>query len=213
MYKIPLEGKQVKKNQVTGMHLMAGFLLIVMGMFTWLVPNDIKQEEFIFLNWAGLSYAFLGIAIVIICIFFNKRIIQTKANFTLRILEVCALTLVLIYSLMQKWYLPAGYSGAALLGIILAFYWEKSGKQSRVATVHDDGLHIPRLGRNNLLLWQDINRVLFRHNILTIDCKDNRLIQLTVENTSPNGIVNKEEFEQYCYKKIEEKKDLRKEDW
>lgn len=211
MYQIALEGKQVKKNQVTGMHLMAGFLLIVMGFLTWLVPNAVKQEEFDFLNWVGLAYAFFGVAILIICIFFNKRIIQTKANFTLRILEVFSLAPILVYSLIQKWYLPAGYSAAALLGIILAFYWEKAGKQKRIATFDDNGLHLPRVGKNSQLAWQDITRVLLRHNILTIDCKDNKLFQFTLE---PSGKqINSEEFEAYCRIQMEAKRHLHKANW
>ena len=211
MYTITLEGNQVKKNQVTGMHLMAGLLLIVMGLLTWLVPNAVKQEEFAFLNWVGLGYAFFGVAILVICIFFNKSVIQTKANFTLRVLEVVSLAPILVYSLLQKWYLPAGYSAAALLGIVLAFYWEKSGKQKRVATFSDAGLHIPRLGKNSDLAWQDITRVLLKHNILTIDCRDNKLFQFTVDNLE--NTVKQEEFEGYCRIQIEAKKQFHKAAW
>ena len=211
MYQIVLEGKQVKKNQVTGMHLMAGFLLLVMGFVTWMVPNSIKQQEFNFLNAAGIGYSLLGLAIIIICIFFNKKIIQSPANFALRILEVVALISILAYSLVQKWYLPAGYSGAALLGIILAYYWEKNGKKSRLATFNDKGVFIQGLGRKSELAWQDITRILLRHHILTVDCKDNKLFQLHLERNSNK--VNGEEFETYCKIHIEAKKHLHKADW
>lgn len=211
MYQIVLEGKQIKRNQVTGMHLMAGFLLIVMGLFTWLVPNSVKQKEFDFLNYAGLVIALLGLIIVFVCIFFNKKIIQTKANLALRLLELSSLTLILLYSLYQKWYLPAGYSAIALLGIILAFYWEKTGKRNKVATFTDEGVHIPGLGKNTDLPWQAIRQILLRHNVLTVDCRDNKLYQLLL--AEGQSIINKEEFETYCHFQIEAKKHLLKAEW
>ncbi len=211
MYQIVLEGKQVKKNQVTGMHLMAGFLLLVMGFLTWIVPNTLKQQEFDFLNKAGMAYSLLGLVIIIICIFFNKKIIQSPANFGLRILELFSLAPILIYSLLQKWYLPAAYSSAALIGIILAFYWERNGKKNRVAAFNDKGVFIPGLGRKSELPWQDITRVLLRHNVLTVDCKDNKLFQLNLERRQ--DAVNREEFEAYCKIQIEAKNHLYNANW
>lgn len=211
MYQLILEGKQIKRNQVTGMHLMAGFLLIVMGLLTWLVPNSVKQKEFDFLNYAGLVLAILGLVVVFVCIFFNKKVIQTKANLALRLLEISSLALVFLYSLYQKWYLPAGYSAAALLGIVLAFYWEKTGKRNRIATFTDNGVHIPGLGKNTDLPWQAIKQILLRHNILTVDCMDNKLYQILLAN--PQSVINKEEFETYCKFQIQAKKHLHKTDW
>lgn len=193
------------------MHLMAAFLLIVMGLLTWLVPNSVKQQEFDFLNYAGLAYALLGLVILVVCIFFNKKVIQTKANLWLRALEIGSLSAILIYSLVQKWYLPAGYSSAALLGIILAFYWEKTGKRNRIALFNDEGTRIPGLGKKSEAKWHDIKRIILKHNILTIDFKDNKLFQLTLSNQ--NNTINKDEFETYCHFQIEAKKHLHKVDW
>jgi len=211
MYQIILEGKQIKRNQVTGMHLMAGFLLIVMGMLTWLVPNSVKQQEFDFLNYAGLAYALFGLVIVVVCIGFNKKIIQTKANLVLRFLEVISLGAILAYALFQKWYLPAGYSAAALLGIVLAFYWEKTGKQNRIASFTDDGVRIPGLGKKSETAWQDIKRIILKHDILTVDFKDNKLYQLQLATQKEE--LNKDEFETYCHFQIEAKNHLHKQDW
>lgn len=212
MYQIVLEGKQVKKNQVTGMHLMAGFLLLVMGFLTWIVPNSVKQQEFDFLNAIGIGYALFGLAIIIICIFFNKKIIQSPANFVLRIMEVLSLAPILLYSLLQEWYLPAAYSGAALLGIILAYYWEKNGKKSRIAIFNDAGVKVQGLGRKSEIAWQDLTRVLLRHHVLTLDCKDNKLFQLNLER-SQSTTINREDFEAYCKIQIEAKKHLYRADW
>jgi len=193
------------------MHLMAGFLLLVMGFLTWLVPDSVKQQEFSFLNNAGLAYSLLGLAILVICIFFNKKVLQGRGNFMLRVLELAALTPVIIYSLIQKWYLPAAYSGAAFIGIVLAYYLEKNGKKSRIAVFNDEGAHIPGLGSKSHMPWKDLERVLMRHRILTIDCKDNKLFQLDIETVPGN--FSAEDFEAYCKVQVEAKKHLYKSDW
>ncbi|WP_118974036.1 hypothetical protein [Taibaiella koreensis] len=211
MYQILLEGKQVKKNQVTGMHLMAGFLLLIMGLFTWLVPNAVKQAEFNFLNNIGLLYAAFGFALLIISVFFNKKIIQSPANFGLRIAEILLFISILAYSFIRKWYLPAAYSGAALLGIILAYYWERNGKKTRRAVFNDKGIFVTGLGRKSDMTWQDIKKVMLRHKVLTIDCKDNKLFQINVDHGQE--AINQEDFEAYCHIQIEAKKHLYKEDW
>lgn len=211
MYQIILEGKKIKRNQVTGMHLMAGFLLIAMGLLTWLVPNSVKQEEFDFLNYTGLTYALFGLLVIVVCIFFNKKVIQTKANLVLRFFEICSMTAILIYSLVHKWYLPAGYSSAALLGIILAFYWEKTGKRNRIATFTDQGVHIPGLGKSTDLNWKEIKKVILKHNILTIDCVNNKLYQIKLAAT--DQAINREEFATYCHFQIEAKKHLQEKEW
>lgn len=190
---------------------MAGFLLLVMGLFTWMVPNAFKQQTFNFLNAVGLLYAAFGLALIFICIFFNKKIIQSPANFALRIAEILAFVPILIYSLSQKWYLPAAYSGAALLGIILAYYWERYSKKNRQAHFNDKGVSIPGLGRKSEMAWQDISRIMLRHSILTVDCKDNKLFQLRVEKNQPQ--IGREDFEAYCTIQIEAKKHLYKADW
>lgn len=190
---------------------MAGFLLIVMGLLTWMVPDSVKQKDFSFLNYAGLAYAFFGLFVVIVSIFFNKKIIQTRANLILRFLEICSLLPILIYSLYQSWYLPAVYSTAALIGILLAFYWEKAGKQNRLATFNDNGVQIPGLGKNSELPWQAVKQVLLRHNILTLDCMDNKLYQLTVSKQQTS--IDKAAFEIFCHFQIEAKKHLYKAEW
>lgn len=190
---------------------MAGFLLLVMGLVTWLVPNQVKQETFDFLNYAGLGYAFFGLLLILISIFLNKKIIQGKGNFVLRTLELIAFATIVTYSLYQRWYLPAAYSGAALIGIVLAYYWERSGHKNRLAMFSDAGVRISGLGSKSQMSWQDLNRIMLRHRILTVDCRDNKLFQLEIESLPAH--FNPEDFEAYCHIQIEAKKHLHNKEW
>jgi len=210
-YTVFLEGKQLKRNQITGMHLMVSFILIGMGMVTWLVPDSVKQTSLQFLNYVGLSYVFLGLAILVVSIFFNKKIIQTKANTVLRIVEIFAVAVILLYSFTKKWYLPLGYSGAALLGIILAYYFEQNHKKDKKAFFDENGVHIPGLGRHSHTAWQDIKNIIIKHNILTVDFMDNKLYQGTL--STANNSIDKAAFADYCQNHIATNKEKFTADW
>jgi len=218
-FTIPISGSKVKKHQVTAMHLIAGFLLIVMGLVTFVTPyavgiirpaiNNPQKPDVSVINYLGLAYALFGLVLIIITTFFNKKVIQTKANFPLRIIEIIAFLSILFYSLLQKWYLPAAYSGAALMGIILAYFLEKSGHSPQSILINERGIKIP--GRSGNILWQNIKAVIFKHNVITIDCKDNKLFQYTFfKETIINYIPAIESFSR---KSIEDKAHLSIEDW
>ncbi len=212
MYKIPVEGKKVKKHQVTTIHLMSGILLLVMGLVTWAVPNQFKASDSNLLNTIGLLYSLAGLCLLIICVFFNKKVIQSKANYVLRLLEILLFTPILIYALLQEWYLPAAYSGVALLGIILAYYWEKRGDSIQWVTIDETGIKLPRTGINIHLKWQELQQVLLRHKILTIDCNDNRLYQFHIHDAHPD-IPAQQALESYCSQHISTKKPVSEEEW
>jgi len=211
MYQIFLEGKQLKRNQITGMHLMIGFLLIGIGMVTWLVPDSLKQTTLQFLNYLGLAYALFGLLIIVTCIFFNKKVIQSKGNTILRILEIIALILMLIYSAYKKWYLPIGYSSTALIGIILAYYFEKNNKKDKIAAFNEKGIKIPGLGRHSNASWSEIKNIILKNNILTIDFRNNKLYQaqLSKNNTS----LDQNEFVRFATEKISKNVKNYREDW
>lgn len=211
MYQIYLEGRQLKRNQITGMHLMVGFLLIGIGMVTWLVPDSVKQTELQFLNYVGLAYALLGFLILFLCIFLNKRIIQSKGNTVLRITEIIALSLILIFSVYKHWLLPAGYSTAALLGIIIAYYFEKNTKKDKRAEFNEKAIKIPGLGRHANASWSEVKNIILKNNILTVDFKNNKLYQANLSKN--NKSLNQQNFVSFAKEQILKNKDSYKEDW
>lgn len=212
-YYITTKQNRIKKNQVTALHLMIGFLLFMMGLVTWLVPASIKTEQFVFLDLAGIFYSVFGLGLILISIFFNRRIIQRPAkNQALRILEILVLLSILIYTIIQKWYLPLGYSSAALLVIVFAYFWEKSARAERVISINHQGVHVPGFFKSLSLQWQDITRIVLRHGVLTVDCNENRLYQFDVRKVMPNE-GSPAPFHDFCTEMIESHKDLPKSDW
>lgn len=212
-YQITTRQNRIKKNQVTALHLMIGFLLFLMGTVTWLVPASVKTEKFAFLDVAGILYSIFGLLLVIVSVFFNRKVIQVPArNLALRTIEILVLLSILIYTLLQKWYLPMAYTLAALLAITFAYFWEKNAQADSVIRLNKDGIFVPGVFRSMTFQWQDVSRVVLRHAVLTIDCHDNRLYQFDVSKVAPNE-ATPESFHNFCSKMIEAHKDLPRSDW
>lgn len=212
-YKVTVHQNRIKRNQVTALHLMIGLLLFMMGFVTWSIPASIKTNRFAFLDVVGIIYSVLGISLILISIFFNRRIVQSASgNRVLRILEILILFSILLYTIIQKWYLPIAYSSAALLAIIFAFFWEKNADTDKIIQINTSGIIIPNFFRNQVLKWQDIDHVVLRHSVLTIDCRNNHLFQFDTGKASQE-ITCPETIEDFCKKMIEEHKSLPKNDW
>jgi|SRR5690606_17222493 len=211
-FEVPIEGQRVKKNQVTAIHLMAGLLLLVIGAITWAVPGSLKAENNLLLNSVGILYMVFGIGLLFICIFLNKRFIQSRSNFILRIVEIFLFLPILIYSIIQKWYLPAAYAAVALLSIIFAYYWEKKGEQIKLAIINENGVRLPLNGNIRQLDWSNINKLMMRHNILTVDCTNNKLIQLNIQKHD-NKKEESPAVEQFSAAQIVLHKNKATEDW
>lgn len=202
--------KKVKNNQVTALHLMVGLLLFILGLVTWAVPSTLKTKEYLFLDQLGLFYSLFGIVIILISIFFNKKIIQTKKSDVLRILEIIALSTISIYSFYKNWYLPGVYTITALIAIAFAYFWEKKYREDQLLTFTNDGVLLPTFLKNKIINWEDINNIIIKHKVLTIDCKDNKLIQYTI---SQDYQYTNEELNHYISRNLEEKAHLYKKDW
>ena len=199
MYEIPIQNQLLKTNQITAMHMMVAIIFIILGAITSSVPKDIVASYDIYINIYGYIILLLGILIIILSIFFNKKIIQSKYNSILRYIEVIVLISILIYTFINSWYLPFTYATTTLLGVIFAIIWEHHGKKQHAIKLDKDGLYIPKFLRQQKLNWHEIERLMIKHGLVTIDCRNNKLYQFQLTN---NDI--KEEVSTYAQQKIEE---------
>lgn len=211
-YQITISQNRLKRNQVTALHLMIGFLLLLMGVVTWIVPSSVKTESFAFLDVAGIAYASFGLCLIVVSVFFNRRLVQKPSgNQLLRVIEALVLLSILVYTLIQKWYLPFGYSAAALLVIVFAYLWEKDAQSDKVVAVSEKGIYIPGFFKSLNLPWQDISRVILKHAILTIDCHDNHLYQFPVTDVKADD--PEEPLSVFSLRMMAAHKQLPKSDW
>lgn len=209
-YKIPVQQNKIKNNQVTALHLMVGILFFVIGLVTWGIPSSVKTMQFLFLENFGILYSILGISILIISIFYNKKIIQTKKGEILRIIELLALFIIIIYSFFQRWYLPVAYSLTAMIGITFAYFWEKKAKKSMFVHINEKGIQLPFFIKDKLINWHELERVIIKHNVLSIDCRNNKLIQYNIN--FPYEFDHRK-AEQYSMERITENAHLAIKNW
>lgn len=187
MYTIELIKEKVKRNQVVAFHLIAAIILMIMGFLTFITPFSLniyqagkEDTEFIQMNWVhyvGLAIGIIGLSIILITIFFNKKFIQDKKNLIIRIIEIICFVPILIYCLYNKWYLPATYSGAALIGICLAYFLEKSQEKNRIIQIGNEGILLKTSSKNSQWKWEELEHFVIKHNVLTLRTIDKKLFQ------------------------------------
>ncbi|HRP90792.1 MAG TPA: hypothetical protein PKX92_12235 [Edaphocola sp.] len=210
--------KQEKKNtkNITFSHLMAAFLLIIMGAVTYMAVNAIKfaanvtvENKSTYEIIAG-SYLIIGILLLFISIKFNKKIIKNKTNSnTLRTIEILLILPILIFSYINKWYLPASYAAIGILGIVYAFYAENNIRKQYSISIENEGVLVKR-ENIKIISWENIIKLIVRHNILTIEASENKLYQYDL---LLNQNINTEEIEAFSLKKIKEEKKIIKNNW
>ena len=214
-YQLKLNNKGVNKRNVTFSHLMAAFLLIIMGVVSATILKTLAETQAAVINSSIFyivsgTYVLAGILILFITIKFNKQITTKKSLSTqLRIFEILLLLPTLVYCLLKQWHVPAAYAGIGIAGILYAFYYEFSSIKDKIVTIDDKGINNPHT-KTSFLPWEKVLRLIVRHQILTIEGQGNKLYQYDLQSGQKidvNGI------ESFAAQRIKEEKKLIKNDW
>lgn len=209
-YKIPIHRTRVKQKQVTSMHLIAGFMYIILGIFIWAVPNIIKNDPDEIISWIYQGYTILGVLLVLWTIFFNKKLNKPTINIPVRIIEILLFAIILFISLSKQWWVPMAYSGVGILAVILTLRNEINATKPEYVTINENLVLLPQ-NINNQIKWQDLRNFLLKHGNVTIDKRNNKLIQYSIKN--PKAIHNLQEIENFAKQQIELNKHKYQADW
>lgn len=218
-YQIPIKTEGPKRNHVVAFHIFSGLLFIAIGAVAFLSPVVLGVAQanhgslkitYTVINWIGLAYVFLGFAIIIITIIRNRKLMRAKENMLLRIIEITGLAVIVLYSMLQEWWLPAAYSGAGLAGLILGLYFEYGSKAEKYIIIDDKGILIPKSGMSKKILWQDIKNIIYKNNVFTIDCRDDKLFQLDIPDSD---YFKQHPVMEFGLNQIKEKEHLFQPDW
>lgn len=214
-YKIPLPNKGINTKNVTFSHLMASFLIIIMGAVTCMMIAVLGETPIItdnkyILQVAGIIYILIGIILLLVTIFANKKVILRQNSQKLRLLELIILAPVLIFSVIQGWNMPAIYAAVGIIGIIYANYSEKKGQIPKDVILDKEGVTLPNT-KVGFLKWEEIKRLIIRHRILTVDCRNNKLFQIDIDENSNH--LNVQEIEDFAIQLINESNIKKTQDW
>ncbi len=175
--------------QIRALHIMLALLIIVVGISVYAHAS----------NFTILSSLFfmIGFIILAISLFKKKTWLQLLPHNIARVVEVVLLVFGSNHFYMQKMVVPG--ICFLLVGILLIpiFLVEKSILQGKKVIFKNGGAFIENGLYVKNIQWPKIERVILKHQILTIDCKNNHLIQLKVqENEMP-------EFVEYCQQQMQ----------
>lgn len=207
-FEFPLAEEKVKKQQIIALHLIFCLALIVTGAILLLFSHlqqitAFRESQHLFFTpakWQGWVMIIVGLVFIICIIAKNKLFIQKHVNRVLRIFELLIMIIFSVIAALSSFNVPAIVYGMIALAILFAIYWETVSDNTLYITVDEKGIKLPVTSRRRTLAWWEIQHVIFRFGILTIDCYDNRLFQWNISNAS----IDKEAFQHFCITHISE---------
>lgn len=84
-----------------------------------------------------------------------------------------------------------------VVAILLIVIFENMSKKKLVVRIDEEKIIYPSFPKKNFH-WQEIKNLLLKDDLLTIDFKNNKLIQALVVETN----VNEEEFNEFCRERL-----------
>lgn len=211
-YSVPIIKTTVKKKQVTSMHLIAGFMYILIAATTWVVINTIIKTSLMqMLNNLSYCYLFAGISIIIITIAANNKLNKPSFNITLRIIEIVLFLIIFLLSWKQNWMMIAVYGLIGIIAITITFINEIRANKPVFIHIDTKGVMLPYKMKKQLE-WENINNLILKHGNFTINTKQNVLIQHPLKHNK----LSKDQLqliEAFAKKQIDMNQHKYKPDW
>ena len=214
-FDLPLAEEKVKQRQVITLHLIVSFALMTTGLFLLLLKSffsTLPAEKVASLmsftiskGW-GIVILLAGMGLMAVILAKSRWLTDKKVNRTVRAVELMVILSLSAFAVMNELYTPALLYGLIAAAILFAIYWESVSDNTLYIHINDKGIKLPLTSRKKFVEWWEIEQVLLRFGILTIDCHDNRLFQWNI------GSVNfdKEELQRFCSEHIAANKEKRK---
>jgi hypothetical protein len=171
---------------MTTLHLMLAFVLCGLGagcfVLYWFTAVSPKFTA-AYRPFAGFGIASLvtGIAIASISAFYKNWLLKGKRSLLLRIGEVALLAGGCAVFFMAGQNLPAGIFGIVAGMIAIAAVWEARTPGAQNIIINSTGISIPNGATTKLLRWSEVESLLLRHSILSIELSGNRLMQRSIK--------------------------------
>lgn len=161
------------------MHGMAGllFLFNVIGAYKMNEPNWLIVGLFVVMGLASIIFPFM-----------IRRIRKFgEANSILRMLQAFTLMSGCLYFISHLQPIVGGTLFLAGLGMAYIGYAEYRILQPAFVTVDENGITLPTLFSSRHIRWNEMNNVVLRNDLLTLDFRNNKLLQLEVlDEISPS---------------------------
>ncbi len=206
-YRLPLAATDsTSTRRMTTLHLMLAFVLcglgagcLVLYWFTTVSPKFTTAfRPFLLL---GISSLLVGLVITAIAIFNKGWLMQGKRSTALRVAEVLILVSAgATFAIAGQWR-PAAMFGIIAIAVVVATLWESRKPAAQEAMISELGIILPKGGLPKTYRWTEIEAVLLRHGILSIELSGNRLLQ---KSLNPEAGLDGAAIEAFCQQYIKQ---------
>lgn len=154
------------------MHGMVGilFLFNVIGVYKMERPNWLMGLLFIALGTASLAFPFM-----------MRRLRKlSETNSVLRLLQVFTLMSGCLFFLSHMAPIIGGTLLLVGIGVAYTGYAEYRIMQPAFAEIGEGGITLPTVFSQKRFGWNEMNNVILRNDLLTLDFRTNKVLQLEV---------------------------------
>lgn len=196
-YVLPLTPANTNSTRrMTTLHLMLAFVLCGIGagclvLYWFTAVSEKFAHAYRPFAIMGACSMLVGFGVAAIAVFNKQWLMQGRRSFWLRLFEVLMLAgIAATFAVFGQWR-PAALFGFIGLAITVAAFWEWRKPVAEEAVIAEAGISLPKGTYNRLIRWSEIESVLLRHSILSIELIGNRLIQRSMRQdaTPDTGAV------------------------
>lgn len=188
---LPLDEDARSQRHATTLHVMLAFLLFGIGIagiglffgFTVMSPHFVTNGIYNSFLLFGIASLLASVTLLVLSVFQKTWLRRKQNNLLFRIVELVLLAASSVLFFTNGWRLPAVLFALMSAVVIFAIFRERRGETAGTVLIEERGITVNSDARIRKLLWKEIDHLIFRFGILTIECTDNTLIQRNIAGT------------------------------
>jgi hypothetical protein len=187
-FDIAIENIERRIKQGKALHFMAACMLLAVA-----AVGFTKLPQSAIYIYAGLP---VGLLVMLLMIFKQAWLVQIKHIKWLRVLEATSIGACAALLFTNKQYVPAVLF--IITSVLLLFTLAIETQLHLGVRVMVDEKGVTRIigNRTRIITWEDISNVIVNANILTVDMKNNYIMQSKFTNPFDKG--DEQKFNDYC---------------
>jgi hypothetical protein len=178
--------------------ILSAFHVLIALIFLFDLLNTHKGGK---KDWIFSAVYFIAAIFLLIAGFFNRKILtRLSKHLALLLFEFVLIISGAIYYWSKGASLIA-VSHATLSGAIILFWiYLKKREFGEKIIIADTNIILPGLTGDRIVEWNQLTNVIKKHDLLTLDFKNNKLLQVQIINADH---INEEEFNLFCVRQLE----------
>ena len=151
-------------------------------------------------DWIFSAVYFIASIFLFVVVIFQKKILKgLTQHLTLLLFE----SVLILFGAIYFWAKGASLvavSHGILAGVIILFWiYLKKREYGETIVISEKNIILPGLSGDRLVKWNELTNIIKKYDLLTIDFKNNKLLQVQVINTD---LIDEGEFNQFCQQQL-----------